>query len=123
MILPVPAAPLPPIEPAALAAGPSLGSADGGGPAGGADFGASLNRIPDEATALHESTRATQVLETPQALRELVREALAKGPDMQPVELIALQLRVHEMSFQLESVSKAIEHGMSGTKTLLQTQA
>ena len=63
------------------------------------------------------------VLETPQAIHELVQRVLDKGADLKPNELIALQLRVSEMTFQLESVSKAIEHGMSGTKTLLQTQA
>lgn len=125
MNLPMPATPLPAVDPTALA-GPSPETTDAS-TSGGSDFGSKLEEVqPDtaaDAAGAIERTNGVGATEVPQAIHELVNYALEHGSSMKPAEMMALQMRVHEMSFQLESVSKAIEHGMSGTKTLLQTQA
>ena len=38
-------------------------------------------------------------------------------------DLFLLQLEMNEISFQVETASKVVEHATSGTKTVLQTQA
>ena len=113
-----------------------------GGNEPGADFGAQLAQPvgpaavagPAAAVGASEAAGAAQGvapaqatgaewLRAPEALDSLMQFVATRGAELQPFELIALQMRVHEITFQVETASKAIEHGMHGAKSLLQTQA
>lgn len=55
-------------------------------------------------------------------VRGLVEEILQKDIRLTSEQLLYVQAAVHEYSFKVESVSKAIEHGMNNLKTMQQTQ-
>ena len=58
-----------------------------------------------------------------QDLRTQVFEAASSGEPMELNDLLILQMEVQEVAFQVETASKVVEHGTTGTKTVLQTQA
>lgn len=58
-------------------------------------------------------------------VRELLERLRTADPHDPRIlgEILSVQLEVQQISFRVELVSKVIEHGTSGTKTVLQTQA
>jgi hypothetical protein len=60
--------------------------------------------------------------ELPDDLDKLMQFVL-ESDSLDPRLMMVIQVKVNRAVFQLESVSKTIEHGMASAKTLMQTQA
>ena len=72
----------------------------------------------------HSEGEAMRTLPTRwRELRERVVGAMTSEKPISNSDLLLLQIEVQEMSFQVETASKVVEHATSGTKTVLQTQA
>jgi len=84
-----------------------------------------LGPVEDPITFLRDESGRVDPKKLPSTMEGLMQFALdrADGETMNPAELLAIQIQMHNLAFQVETASKVIEHAMQGTKTLLQTQA
>lgn len=81
-------------------------------------------RIDRDARALRGESHSLRNLPSRwENFRIKVHDVLQQSGGASQQDLFLLQLEMNEISFQVETASKVVEHATSGTKTILQTQA
>lgn len=73
--------------------------------------------------ALREALGTNDPYKQMDQIKHRMMEMLESGKEYSPTELFALQGVMQNATHRVELMAKIVEHGTSGTKTVLQTQA